>query len=349
VVVRIGDRFCASGQADNFRHDLRAADIGDGSHGFNIDLTGAHLEEDAAEAVEAHAVSGAESAQLPRSQGRANRAVDLVAGRMMPVADEAQFPLFILGPARSGTSAIALALLRSGHYKGMGEGHLFPMVHALLGTIDNHYERYEESQETLLARVPRQSFQEFIRRGLVQLAKELFPTPYWLDKTPTVEMVRSALLMRELWPNARFIFMKRRVIENVLSRQRKFPHESAEMHYLDWIAVMTAWLDVREQLAETAFELEHRDLVLDPDAAAARISEFLQMPDGSAARFREYLRTNRPEQTDESFGAIYSLDRLDFSDSEKEALVAKCDPLMVALGYSYSSSYYAGPNSGGAP
>jgi hypothetical protein len=81
-------------------------------------------------------------------------------------------------------------------------------------------------------------------------------------------MVHASVLMKELWPNARFIFIKRRVIENVLSRQRKFPEDTTERHYSDWTAVMTAWLAVHGMLAAAALEIEHRQLVPEPDAAA---------------------------------------------------------------------------------
>jgi hypothetical protein len=89
-----------------------------------------------------------------------------------------------------------------------------------------------------------------------------------LDKMPTVEMVHASVLMKELWPNAGFIFMKRRLFEGVLSRQRKFPEDTTERHYSEWRAVMTAWLVVHGKLGAAALKIEHRHLVSEPDAAA---------------------------------------------------------------------------------
>ena len=183
-------------------------------------------------------------------------------------------------------------------------------------------------------------FQKLIRRSFVKLASDLFPSVRWLDKTPTVEMVRASVLMKELWPNARFIFMKRRVIENVLSRRRKFPGDSIESHYSDWVAVMTAWLAVRDQLGGCALEIEHRQLVLDPNAVATSIAGFLQLPDADRGAFLRYLEESRPEQTDENFGAIYSLDHLELDESDVRRMTAACDPIMSALGYSYDESYF---------
>ena len=249
--------------------------------------------------------------------------------------------MFILGPARSGTSAMTLALLDSGAYLGTGEGHLLPLAHALVGTIDQYYQRRAEDPHTLLGKLPIAAFQKLIRRSFVRLVADLFPTRRWLDKTPTVEMVRASVLMKELWPNARFIFMKRRVIENVLSRRRKFPQDDTERHYSDWLAVMSAWLAVRDQLGTSAIEIEHRHLVLEPDATVTTIAKFLQLPQDAAARFRSYLTERRPEQTDSEFGAVYSLERLGLNEADAARLKSACDPIMAALGYSYGESYFS--------
>src|SRR5581483_8649104 len=172
---------------------------------------------------EIHAISGVEVMEIARVAA-ASAIADLQSDPSMPTSDSNQFPVFVLGPARSGTSAITLALLQSGSYIGSGEGHLLPLSHQILSIIEQQYRLAGMQGSTALTRVSSDAFQKLIRRAFVKLAADLFPAPRWLDKTPTVEAVRASLLMRELWPNARFIFMKRRVIENVLSRQRKFPH-----------------------------------------------------------------------------------------------------------------------------
>jgi Sulfotransferase family len=341
VVVRADNEVYGSTRADIQRHDLAAAGIGDGSHGFNIDLTSAHIPAGAVSALEVYVVSGADTVKLFRIARTSNRNLNLRSDGQIPIADDSQFPVIILGPARSGTSVVTLGLLDSSQYEGIGEGHLLPLTRELLNTIDMYYQRHADNQaDTMLGRVPSDAFQKLVRRSFVQLARDLFPTGHWLDKTPTVEMVRAAPLMRELWPNARFIFMKRRVIENVLSRQRKFPHDTTDMHYSDWVAVMSAWLAVRTQLVGAALEIEHRHLVLDPCGVASEISDFLQMRDEPSARLSRFLGNQHPEQTDDNFGAVYNLEQLGLSEDEAKRMIAKCDPLMAAYGYSYSESYF---------
>jgi Sulfotransferase family len=341
ITVRNGEEFVASGFADIQRDDLLLAGMSDGFHGFSIDLRDATLSEEDAAALEVLAISGADVIKLERARAAPDTVEELAAYPFQPTSDENQLPAFILGPARSGTSVITLALLDSADYVGAGEGHLLPLAHTLVGAIDQYYQRRVHDPNTLLGRVSVEAFQKLIRRSFLSLATDLFPTVRWVDKTPTVEMVRASVLMKELWPNARFIFMKRRVIENVLSRQRKFPEDTTDRHYSDWAAVMTAWLEVRDRLGDSALEIEHRQLVLDPDDVASSIASFLQLPQAAAARFRRYLNSSRPEQTDDNFGATYSLEHLCLDDDDVRQLKAVCDPIMNAFGYSYDESYFA--------
>jgi hypothetical protein len=340
VTVRIGDAFYASGYADIARNDLLAAGIGDGRHGFVIDVSEARFSRDQLEALEIHAISGVEVVKIERVHSTLAPLTDLMSEASMPLCDPNQSPIFVLGPARSATSAVTLALLESGSCLGMGEGHLLPLAHTLLSEIDRHYQRAGHAPSTMLSQVPSEAFQKFVRRAFVRLVADLFPTSRWVDKTPTVEMVRASVLMRELWPNARFIFMKRRVVENVLSRRRKFPQGTTESHFGDWAAVMTAWLAVRDALGGAALEVDHRQLVLDPKTAAASIAAFLHLPEVAGLRFAHYLGASRPQQTDEDFGAIYTIDHLELSEYETRRLRELCDGVMGALGYGYGAEYY---------
>jgi Sulfotransferase family len=340
VIVRIGDEFYASGFADIARHDLLLAGMGDGKHGFAIDVSEAHFSPAQAAALEVHVISGVEVAKIQRVHAAPELIFDLRSEPHLPISDASQFPVFILGPARSGTSAVTLALLESGSYVGTGEGHLMPLAHELLSVIDEHYRRVGIDGNTALRRVSSDAFQKLVRRAFVKLASELFPTPRWLDKTPTVEMVRASVLMQELWPNARFIFMKRRVIENLLSRRRKFPDGTTESHYSDWTAVMAAWLAVRDQLGGAALEIDHRQLVVDPQEVASLIAAFLELEKPAAARLTDYLSQSRPEQTDGNFGATYTTGHLGLDEFEVRRMMEVCDPMMRAFGYGYGDSYY---------
>ena len=77
ITVRVRDEFLASGFADIDRKDLLSAGMGDGKHGFNIDIREAGISaEDAGELV-IHGTSGPTPACPSAGRGRADRRPDL--------------------------------------------------------------------------------------------------------------------------------------------------------------------------------------------------------------------------------------------------------------------------------
>src|SRR5579883_1180243 len=64
VAVRIGDEFYASAIADISRSDLLAAGIGDGCHGFDIDVSEAKFSAAELAALEIHAISGVDVVRI---------------------------------------------------------------------------------------------------------------------------------------------------------------------------------------------------------------------------------------------------------------------------------------------
>ena len=342
VTAWLDGELVGSAVADIVRPDLRDAGIGAGDHEFRImfdhPIAPANIDR-----LDVRAECDGRDVLLKVIPGSNHSRADAASNPEMPIADSGQHPVFILGPARSGTSALALALLKCGRYEGNGEGHLLPLARELLHTVDKYYDRRLAltQNDTTLRAVHLAAFQRMVRRGFVQLTRSAFPSGYWIDKTPTAEMVRAAPLMRELWPNARFIFMKRRVIEVVASRRRKFPHDTLENHYLDWVDVFTAWLDVRRQLGDAALEADQREMALNNDAFAAKISHFLQVPPQQAERLRCTLATDHPEQTSEGVGLMASLESLGLSADDERELRLACDPTMRAFGYGYESDQHA--------
>src|SRR4029077_7629253 len=137
---------------------------GDGKHGFAIDVSGAHFSAEEVAVLEVHAISGVEVVRIERVHATIQALTDLKSEASMPTSDATQFPVFILGPARSGTSAITLALLESGSYIGMGEGALLPLAHGFLSVIAHHYRR-GGNEATALAHVASDAFQKLIRRA----------------------------------------------------------------------------------------------------------------------------------------------------------------------------------------
>jgi len=343
VSIFAGDQVLGTTLANGHRHDLQSAGIGHGDHGFAIEFSPL-LALDQLGAVEAIAKSDGGQVKLIRAAPPPEVMLNAASNPLIPVVDDQQFPVFILGPARSGTSALALALLKTRRYEGFGEGHLLPLALELLRTVHAHYDANpaREKDGTMLRHVPVRAFERMVRRGFIQLTRTSFPGGHWIDKTPTVEMVRAAPLMRELWPNARFIFLKRRVIENVISRMRKFPQDPLEYHYMDWCCVMQAWIDIRPVLKGSWIEVDHLDLARTPAEVAAKLSGFLGLSDVQAQKLASSLADDRPEQTSDDFGKVHSIEDLGLTGEERERFFKQCNPVMSAMGYDYSIRYLAG-------
>jgi hypothetical protein len=275
VDVSIDGRRLGSVLADQFRADLASARIGNGDHGFV--LRSAEIlppVEAAAIRAVAHSASGvhAELGFLSRPDA-ADASEVAIKQRAMPFRghseDEAQRPVFVLGAARSGTSAIAQALVATTRYVGHEEGHLLDLTSAMVQLVAHHYqdraEEWRDRQNTMIAAVSAEFFEAGIRHIFVELARTLFPAGWWLDKTPRPAMIIAAPILRRIWPEARFIFMKRRGIENIISRMTKFPALSFEDHCRDWRAAMESWVAIRDALAGAAIEIDQLAMATRPD------------------------------------------------------------------------------------
>ncbi len=341
VVAWLDGQPIGSSIASTSRPDLKQAGIGEGDHEFRIifdhQITPADIDR-----LDVRAELDGREMVLEALPGSNQSRADQASDPSLPYSDPSQHPVFILGPARSGTSALALGLLRSGKYEGHGEGHLIPLATEMLRVVDNYYrDRRAFSTDTLLRSVTSETFKRAIRRSFVQLVRAAYPTGSWLDKTPTATMVRSVPLLLELWPNARFIFLKRRVIENILSRRRKFPQDTLENHYLDWVDVFEAWENVNKGLGDNFLEVEHLEMAKDNDGFTRKISMFLNLSHIQTEALRLALASDHPEQTSNRIDETASIESLELSEDKVQQLKIACDAVMSANGYSYTQSYYS--------
>src|SRR5687767_11132337 len=147
----------------------------------------------------------------------------------------AAVPIFVVGSVRSGTSAMMHALRDGAGIRGFNEGVLAQLMPVLLAAIGNHYGTFNQKPTTMLGSVPREFLENGIKNLFGRAFVETMGTGRWLDKTPGgAPMINACPTLLEIFPEAKFIFCKRRGVENVLSRQRKFPGRSVEAHCEGW-------------------------------------------------------------------------------------------------------------------
>jgi hypothetical protein len=253
-------------------------------------------------------------------------------------------PLFVLGSVRSGTTAICQALDAGTRYRGFPEGHVLDLAIRLFGALYMHFDRKERwiSPETSagyhLGRFDRSYFKSEIV-ALLKRATAGYAAPTWYDKTPTYEMVASVPYLAEIWPEARFLFMKRRGLETIASRLRRFPDSNFEGNCRDWTTIMGGWRGVRDVVSGRLLEIDQLDMRREPAATAERIGQLLGFDSAEVASLGTTIRQARPETTDPLSVVIDDVSRMGWTPQQLDYFRYVCGPEMEAYGYTYDGRY----------
>jgi hypothetical protein len=254
------------------------------------------------------------------------------------------FPVFVIGAARSGTSALFAALIETTRYRGFVEGHVLDVAARMIADLNAHLAEKRQAlpASDMAAYHLGQNADALLRAGMRELlrcAAAGYSTPFWVDKTPSREMTQSVPMLAETWPNARFIFMKRRALENVMSRRRKFPDHPFVVFCRDWAEIMSEWRSVRTSIPERFIELEQRTLLGDPAGVAARVGGFLALDGAEIAALTTRLGSLRTEVTDPSARTITDISNTGWSEEMVEIFRAVCGAEMAAYGYTWDERY----------
>ena len=355
IRVSLDDLLIGNAPAYEFREDLQRLGFGKGDHGFSVKFDIEVSPRDL-DLIEVFATAGdGEVMRLKRTKGETPVVAEPppppppkpLTTFPLPTEDAKATPVFVLGAARSGTSAMAQGLLKTAAYGGFEEGHFLWMIRRFLLTIHTYFEDNGEdalpNRFTLLSRIPASYLADSVRATFIAAMAELFPSGKWLDKTPRPEMIEAAPVMHELWPNARFIFMRRRGLENVSSRLTKFPTISFVEHCQDWARNMEVWLRVRDLLGGAAIEIEQLAVALEPERTAEEVGSFLELDRLAVRRLTKALASDRPEVTTKQFGTAMQIDRLGWTDQQIYTFRKECGPMMAAFGYGYTADYFSRP------
>jgi Sulfotransferase family len=349
VDLYCGDRHLGSTTADVYRPDLAVARIGAGDHAFSFRLA-RPLEPHELAAVVARAYRQTDpkaSHELLRFS-RADSASDRTAATVPADSyhDETQFPVFVLGAPRSGTSAVAQALMASTPYVGRSEGQILDLLAPLLHELRRFYghkadELAHPERGSMIQEIPEGYFDMGIKALFADALRPLFRSSHWCDKTPTPDMIWGAPHMLRMWPNAKFIFMRRRGLENLLSRMRKFPTVSFEDQCQGWTACMEAWRAVRTELAGRALELDQYYIARHPDRAAQGISALLSLAPKETEALAQVLRRHQPQRTGANVLDICDAHTMGWDAAQWASFERLCGRTMEAYGYARDKSYFA--------
>lgn len=253
-------------------------------------------------------------------------------------------PVFVLGAARSGTTALGLALEKGTKYQGFPEGHVLDVAIRLMLAVNAHFEKKETwiaPREKCAYHLGHRDHAE-VQGEIIAVLRRLaggFTTPFWFDKTPTYAMIASVPIIAQAWPNSRFIFMKRRGLENIRSRIRKFSAANFRGDCTDWALIMSGWRTVRDMVPDRFIEIEQRTMLNDAAATAARVGRLLDLESAEVEAFGSSLGRERPEMTDPSANTVSDLKELGWSDEQIEIFRTVCGAEMDAYGYTYDAQY----------
>jgi hypothetical protein len=350
VEMLLDGRVIGAIQANLYRRDLERSGLGAGNHAFIFNFE-RRLDTAAIARVAARVVRGDGSYQNLSTPSVV--APSVAAGAMTPkplptfeglVSDERQRPVFVLGAARSGTSAMAQGLLKLGRFKGHQEGHLLDLLAHLSVSLVRFYDGKADDatgeRDTMVSIVPQAYFQSALDEIFVRTVAMLFPNGDWIDKTPNSNMVHLAPRFRRMWPNARFIFMKRRFLENAASRSRKFPHYDFGRNCHEWSTAMEAWRSVRGELRGVAAEVDQRFFSEQPEATAGALREMLGLTNIEAVHLGQAFRHDRPERTSDADTGNCDISLMGWPPEAHRDFKRLCAELMDAYGYSTDGDYY---------
>ncbi|MBS0379693.1 MAG: sulfotransferase [Proteobacteria bacterium] len=251
-------------------------------------------------------------------------------------------PVFIVGSPRSGTSALVKALKTIG-YNGYNEGNFLPLLRIIDRAVDNHFATFgRPNPNQLTPQIDQAKLKSGIETLFKQLTDQAHPYPLWFDKSGHAEMIPAIPILRQLWPDSVYVFCKRRAIENIASRLKKFPGHDFERHCAGWAKIMAAWRTTREQLPSHVYlEVDQQDLIRDTDAISKRIATLLQLDETQLRTLVKTFKSRRPQETTKgSATQMHSPESLGWSEAQIATFRRHCGAEMAAFGYGLGTEYY---------
>lgn len=237
--------------------------------------------------------------------------------------------VFVLGPARSGTSVMLLALRRVFQLEGRGESHVLPIFWRMMKAFDAYKQGL--TPNVTIQSLQASDIQNSFRELLQNFYSKQFPTGRWVDKTPGVESLLAAHLIREFFPEAKLIITKRNGIEVVESFRRKFG-VSFEAACGAWARAMSA-LGGALSPSVSALVVDQFELANQTASVAERVAAHLGQPEAST-RLAEFLGSERRDtHSTHDWGHRLTLADTDWSPEEKEIFSRLCGEYMSKFCY----------------
>ena len=254
-------------------------------------------------------------------------------------------PIFVLGPERSGSTAVGNGLRRTLALEGYGECHTLPILLAMVEAVNGFYETpkaVEAAQrpDVLLGHVGPEEWHSRLAATMRSVYENLHHGGNFVDKTPGTAMIHSLHVIMSVWPQARVVFTRRRGLENVESRRRKFPEQDFVGHCNDWTGAMLTWDELKTIVPDgQRMEIDQYELVNDLSGAIDRFGRVLDLDSEQGSALRNYFQGSTPERTSSDWNPV-AFDELSWSDEERTQFLEICGGAMETFGYTLDESYW---------
>lgn len=254
-------------------------------------------------------------------------------------------PVFIVGSSRTGTSVVVNALLDGAEIPGHREGHYIPIVHFLAKAAQEYHQQQtgrDKAKYSFITKIPLKTvIQDVLDMVKGRYEKEFAGKEVWFDKSPDGPTLRALPYILTMWPNARFIFTKRRSIENIVSRLKKFLHLSFRDNCERWALSMRLWKEHRPTMSNDSWiEIDQRDIAIAPAEVAKKIGTLLELDEPKIKKIENIFSTQRPEFSGSDEAKPLSLETVGWSAQQKEVFKEVCGAINREWGYSEDERYY---------
>ena len=263
----------------------------------------------------------------------------------MKVIDD--YPVFVMGAERSGTSTIAAFLNSKLGYAGNSEGHIFNLLSKILNEIRNHFslngfsilEKPKQDSGNKDERTTAQAIsQSIIISETITLWGKLVRNQtkgLWVDKTPGPEFINCTPYLTAMYKNAKFLFLVRDPVAAIESNMRKFG-SSFESACDRWRDCAEAWIQNKSILPEKHFlEIKTHELSEKPEQCLKSIVSLLSShpldlnkSNLSGMKFEVYERTSHNDLSRE-----LSIESVDWSPDQQEYFNKNCKALAKYFGF----------------
>jgi len=311
VIATLDGKVIGSSRADIVRADLESARVSQGvdARAYVVAFYAPISGDSAARVIVRAMESG-----LPLPSGNAR--ID----KRPPVR------IFVLGSPRSGTSQLGATLAATLSLPWTGEAHVAPRFARAAEQLGGD----PASPNGFVRSLNTWDF----RRLAIDAARRAYffmhSSPSFLDKTPGIDMVRAAPFMAECFPDAKFIFIRRHPIANIVSRLARFGGRF-EGHCNDWAATMQEWLKVRP-LLPNHLELEQEEMASAPDLTTDRLVKFLDRSDRQTEILAS-LSSTFLERTGAGSGCT-SFSKTNWTEEQQMRFMSICNVMMTSFEYS---------------